>query len=481
VVQNQTDAPMTVRVGVRASNAAITDGAGRELTVPANDRVEVQFPAAAELAGTARFQIVGAATTGGASDAAELALPVWTPATTEAFATYGVIDAGAVRQPIALPGSAGGGAGAGLGVVKQFGGLEITTASTNLQALTDAMLYLVSYRFECSEQRASRVLAIAALRDVLSAFAVADMPSPAALEARVAEDLERLENMQNPDGGFPIWERGRETWPYLSVHVTGALVRAKAKGYQVDKDMLTRALAYLRDIERHYPGYYGEEVRRVISSYALYVRKLAGDVDVAKAQRLLASAGGASKLPIEADGWLLGTLAGQAAAAGERRDLLAHLNNRVSETAGAANFTTSYRDGGHLLLASDRRADGVILESLIQEAEQHDLIPKLVTGLLAHKKAGRWLNTQDNALILLALDRYFQTYEKVTPDFVARVWLGDGYAGDHTFRGRTTETLPARRADGVDGRPARPRQDAGPRATWSCRRTARAGCTTGSA
>ncbi len=439
VVQNQTDAPMTVRVGVRASNAAITDGAGRELTVPANDRVEVQFPAAAELAGTARFQIVGAATTGGASDAAELALPVWTPATTEAFATYGVIDAGAVRQPIALPGSAGGGAGAGLGVVKQFGGLEITTASTNLQALTDAMLYLVSYRFECSEQRASRVLAIAALRDVLSAFAVADMPSPAALEARVAEDLERLENMQNPDGGFPIWERGRETWPYLSVHVTGALVRAKAKGYQVDKDMLTRALAYLRDIERHYPGYYGEEVRRVISSYALYVRKLAGDVDVAKAQRLMASAGGASKLPIEADGWLLGTLAGQAAAAGERRDLLAHLNNRVSETAGAANFTTSYRDGGHLLLASDRRADGVILESLIQEAEQHDLIPKLVTGLLAHKKAGRWLNTQDNALILLALDRYFQTYEKVTPDFVARVWLGDGYAGEHTFRGRQTD------------------------------------------
>ena len=28
--------------------------------------------------------------------------------------------------------------------------------------------------------------------------------------------------------------------------------------------------------------------------------------------------------------------------------------------------------------------------------------------------------------MLLALDRYFHTYEKVTPDFVARVWLGDG-------------------------------------------------------
>src|SRR5262249_34132170 len=132
VVQNQTDAAMTVRVAVRTANASLTQGAGRELSVPANDRVEVRFPAAAELAGRARFQVVG--TSGAASDAAELALPVWTPATTEAFATYGVIDDGApghaIKQPVALPGQ----------VVTQFGGLEVTTASTNLAALTDAVL-----------------------------------------------------------------------------------------------------------------------------------------------------------------------------------------------------------------------------------------------------------------------------------------------------------------------------------------------------
>src|SRR6185436_7007171 len=68
-----------------------------------------------------------------------------------------------------------------------------------------------------------------------------------------------------------------------------------------------------------------------------------------------------------------------------------------------------------------------------------DLIPKLARGLLAHRKAGRWENTQENCWVLLALDRYFNTYEKVTPDFLARVWLGEGYAGEHAFRGRTTE------------------------------------------
>ncbi|MBA3242526.1 MAG: Ig-like domain-containing protein, partial [Acidobacteria bacterium] len=87
VVQNQTDKALEVNVAVRAANAELTDGAGRRVTVPANDRVEVRFPTSASRAGLARFQF--AASSGRHSDAAEIELPVWTPATTEAFATYG--------------------------------------------------------------------------------------------------------------------------------------------------------------------------------------------------------------------------------------------------------------------------------------------------------------------------------------------------------------------------------------------------------
>ena len=427
VVQNQTDAPMTVKVAVRATNAAITDGAGREVSVPANDRVELQFPAAAELAGTARFQIVGAS--GRNSDASELALPVWTPATTEAFATYGVIDDGAIKQPVALPGK----------VVTQFGGIEVTTASTNLQALTDAMLYLVKYPYECAEQRASRIMAIAALKDVLTAFKTKDMPSPTALENTVKVDLERLSQMQNSDGGYAFWDRGHPSNPYLTVHVTNALARAQKKGFAVPQAMIAKAKPYLANIETHYPWFYSKEVRAAISSYALYTRKLLGDLDIAKGQKLLRDTGGVDKVTMETNGWLLGLFAGNKAAEVERKAIVRHALNKVSETAGAANFTTSYGDGGYLLLSSDRRVDSVLLESLIQEQKDLDLIPKVVTGLLAHRKAGRWLNTQENTFALLALDLYFQTYEKVTPDFVARVWLGNDYAGDHAFKGRSTD------------------------------------------
>ncbi len=424
VVQNQTDQPLQVDVAVRAANAQLTEGQGRRVAVPANDRVEVRFPATTTRPGVARFQV--AATSGKWADAAEVSLPVWTPATTEAFATYGEIDAGAIVQPIKAPSDA----------FKEFGGLEVTTSSTQLQALTDAVIYLTQYPFECAEQISSRVLAIAALRDVLDAFDAKGLPKSDELIAAVDRDIKRLQGMQNPDGGFGFWRRDSETWPYLSIHVAHALQRAKEKGFDTPPETLERSKGYLRGIEGHIPRWYSAESRRALIAYALYVRNRMGDRDAAKARSLIASAGGVDKLSLEALGWLTPVLQGdENSLAAIRR----HLNNRVEETAGAAHFTTSYSDGAQVMLHSNRRADAIILESLINDSPKSDLIPKIVRGLLAHRKAGRWTNTQENCFVLLALDRYFQVYEKATPDFVARAWLGDAFAGSQEFRGRSTD------------------------------------------
>jgi len=432
VIQNQTDDAMQVDVAVRVANVRLVGGplqplaAGQRVRVPANDRVEVRFPAETDRAGKAYFQV--AAVSGRWADAAQFELPVWTPATTEAFAVYGEVDQGAVAQPVIAP----------TNVFTQFGGLEITTSSTALQALTDAVLYLVSYPFECSEQLASRILAVAALRDVLTAFKAEGLPSPEEIEAAVARDIELLKGMQNDDGGFPTWRRGDESWPYHSIHVAHALQRARQKGYDVPEEMLARVQQYLRDIESHIPDFYSDQVRRTLIAYALNVRKQMGDADPARARALIQEAG-LEKLSFEAIGWLLPVLSDDPASQEQVAAIRRYLLNRVTETAGAAHFVTSYGDDGYLLLHSDRRVDGILLDALIADQPDSDLIPKLVRGLLGHRKAGRWENTQENVFILLALDRYFKTYEAQTPDFVARIWLGEGYAGDVTFRGRTTE------------------------------------------
>jgi alpha-2-macroglobulin len=161
-------------------------------------------------------------------------------------------------------------------------------------------------------------------------------------------------------------------------------------------------------------------------------------MSAARARRLVASET-VEKLSLEAVGWLLPVLSGDNASIAEVAAIRRHLNNRAEETAGTAHFVTGYADDDYLLLHSSRRADAVILEALIVDRPESDLIPKLVRGLLAHRKRGRWENTQENSFVLLALDRYFRTYEKVTPSFVARAWLGQAYAGEQQFRGRSTD------------------------------------------
>lgn len=423
VIQNQTDKEMVVDVAVRANNLEL-GLAGLRVSVPANDRVELRFPASTLMAGTTTLQV--AAVSGRYADAATLSLPIYTPATTEAFATYGVIDQGAIAQPVQYPD----------GVFPQYGGLEITTSSTALQALTDAVLYLTSYPYECSEQLASRILGIAALRDVLTAFEAEGLPEPAELEAAVVRDIERLAGMQNPDGGFPYWQRGFETSPFNTIHVSHALVRARLKGFDVPDEMLRPALEYLRNIESYYPHWYNANTRRSLSAYAIFVRDLAGESDPQKAESLLREAG-LENLSLDAIGWLWPVIENETRLEEIRR----YVGNRVVETAGAANFTVGYDDQTYLLLASNRRTDAILLNALMEDNPDSDLIPKVVNGLLAHRTKGRWGNTQENVFVLLSLDRYFNTYESQTPDFVARIWLGETYAGAGTFAGRSTERV----------------------------------------
>jgi uncharacterized protein YfaS (alpha-2-macroglobulin family) len=426
VLQNQTDFPLVAEVALRSINLNLTGYKGLRVTIPARDRIEVQFPAAAQNAGTARLQIASVA--GDFTDAVTVEFPVYTPATTEAFATYGVLDEGTIFQPLAAPDD----------VFPQYGGLEINTSSTALQALTDAVLYLVSYPFECSEQLASRILAVAALRDVLTAFEADGLPSPEEMQSAVQRDLGRLQGLQNDDGGFPYWRHGSDSIPFNTIHVAHALQRAELKGFDVPTEMKQPLLQYLQEIEINYPSWYSQNTRWTLSAYALYVRHLMSNSDPDKALNLLNEAG-LDGLGLDGIGWIWPVLQDRPPASDQLKAIRTYVNNHVVETPGAANFTNSYDDQTYLLLSSDRRTDAILLESLITDNPQADLIPKLVNGLMAHRTRGHWSNTQENVFVLLALDHYFNTYETQTPDFIARIWLGDTYAGSQEFRGRTTD------------------------------------------
>ncbi len=423
VIQNTTDQVRTVEVALRSTNLALDGSAGATVDVPANDRLEVRIPVRTEQAGIARWQV--AVSSGDLTDAAQGEFPVYTPATREAFATYGVLDSGSISQPLTAP----------VNVFSQFGGLEVTTSSTAVSALTDAVRYINDYRYTSSDALASRIIAITALDSVLDAFDAPELPGPQVLRDRVQSDVDELVSLQNDDGGFPWWRRNRPSIPWASAQAAHALVLAEQSGATVPNAARTNALTWLESIEQVMPSWYDQPTRNALSAYAMHVRHLAGDSDTAKAARLHPEL--IANEQLDALAWLWPVVAADSTLDEETERFL---NNRVTETPNGATFTTSYGEQGWLLLHSDRRTDAIVLQALLSQRPNSDLIPKTLNAILATRdRAGRWANIQENSFILLAGSSYFEAFEDVEPAFVARVWLGDTYAAEQTFEGRQTD------------------------------------------
>ena len=431
VLQNQTDKDMMVDVIAEATGVTLNGPTGQRVKVPANERVEVLFGAETDGVGQAQFRF--GAVSGSFSDAATVSLPVYTPASTEDFAAYGQVEGSeAVKQMIKRPDD----------VWPQFGGLEVSLSSTALSELTDAFLYLYQYPYECSEQKSSRILAMVAMEDVLSAFNPDAMPSKAAIRQRLTADIKQLERLQGPDGGWDYWKRGSETEPFVTVHVMHALTRAKMAGYEVDPLVLSSGLDYLKSIEgkckvRSYALYSTQSC----IAYALYVRNLLKEPDLASAKALFNKIKNDQHLEMESLGWLWPTFAQHAKGSPELREFKRLVLNKATETGDKAQFTTEVgeTDGTYITLHSARRTDAILLSALLQDDPTNQLNTKLVRGLLAHRTKGRWNNTQENIWILLALQSYFQAYEKQTPNFLAGLWLDETYLGEEQFAGRSAK------------------------------------------
>ena len=162
---------------------------------------------------------------------------------------------------------------------------------------------------------------------------------------------------------------------------------------------------------------------------------LAGDTDANKARNLLQEAS-LEKLSLGIVGLALGSAWGTI-----------RLQRRFASTSITGLWkrpllpTSPPATATRLICCSTPTAVPMVSSSIPSSARtpDNDLIPKVVNGLLAHRSRGHWRNSQEDIFILLALDRYFNTFEAQTPDFVARIWLGDTFAGEQEFVGRSTD------------------------------------------
>ncbi len=440
VVENQTLSDQTVTLFLQSYGLELAyqeDGLNFDavlMTVPAQSRQLVARPANAAFTGTQ--QLIVSAFNGQLQDHVQLEFPVFTPAAKEGFATYGIVEDELVLQTFKWP----------TDIHSDFGGLSVSVSSTLLNSLADGYLDTFTNQWLSTEALASRIMASAALREVIPVFSLPDLPSVQEIDGMVQANILQVQEYQNPDGGFPLWPRKAsyaESWPFASVYVLHALIEARAAGYEVSDQVLTNGLSYLADIRSMFPNYYSQSTRDLIEAYALYARALQKDVDIQAALRIVSSRDWQLQSG-EALAWVIQVLSMSTGNEEKVLDIWGFLLDRVDETAGKANFATGYREEeGHLILSSDKRTGAIMLQALIRTRPETDLMPKLVAGLLADRRRGHWGSTQSNVFVILAMRDYFRRFENIQPDFKGRAWLDETLIYDESFAGRSLATKQA--------------------------------------
>lgn len=427
IIQNTTASDITASVVVDTGNLTVEGTVGRRVTVPANNRVLVPFDAKADLAGVAHYRV--AVVSDGPADAAQASFPVYTPATSEAFATYGEIDSGAIRIPILQPQN----------VYPQFGGLEVQTSSTVLQSLTDAVLYLDEYEYDSADRYSSRILGLLALSDVLAEFEVEGLQSRAEIDRAIERDIKALLQLQLPgEGVFRPYSSARQASPYQSVLATHALVMADQAGYAVNPDALRQAIDVMNWIEQYQFGDWSPRVSLGLQAYATHVLHLAGQPNRDKASSVMDQLLEVEGTAVDSLALLWPTLSSDSS---RNDEIQRRIRNAAVDQAGTVTFATGYTQDDYYLYPSSMKSDAIVVAALLAEDPSSDLIAKAVRGINAGRTNGRWTNVQENAFVLIALRSYFDTFESVDPDFVARTWLGDVLATEGQFSSRSTDIL----------------------------------------
>lgn len=466
-VTNETGKKGAVTVRIQMTGAKPLGPVTRKVTLAPGQTEEVRFRVSVLHPGRARFRFLGYL--GSETDAVEKAIPVNLPATTEAFATYGVTES-SVAQPVLPPKDA----------LTSFGGLEMSFSSTALTGMQDAVRYLVTYPWECTEQTASRVIPLFALRRILPAFRLLGKMNEEGtahavsvpkrfLKARkglsrtqiereylewLAKDgIRKLVAYQRPGGGYGYWGHASRSWPYPTAWAFFALLRAKEAGYAVPDRTLARAARWLsnflnyRSWWRRY-GWVYSRTMRVMAAWLLTEVRDAPFVSarVKKRMHLTKHLGrlyaARNKLPLFAKAWLMQAIFRLEGKRGKVRELLRLIDNAaIIDTPYKVHFTEVATESLRLLFHSESRTDAIVLAALMEVQPDYPLVTKVVRGLIEARVRGRWESTQANAYALLSLSRYYKHYEKVVPDYALRAWLGAGFIGQTRFRGRSMRVV----------------------------------------
>ena len=284
--------------------------------------------------------------------------------------------------------------------------------------------YLSSYPYGCTEQTISAAWIKLATPELISGKQKTTKEEKETIKDEITKTLQKLAARQNYDGGFVKWQGENRSQQFESIYALHFMAEADMEGVKVPEETITAAKKYVRRILSSAPSdsesekEYKELLTR--KAYACYALALAGDEQLSWMENLREKAA-----QLEPEGRLY--LASAYAVTGNKKDakaLTCYTPSGIKDPATDSNYGSDLKNEALLMLALAN------IDPVSKETAAQALVLTDKTEKTPH------LNTQESAMVILALSKYFVTYH-IFEEPAGEIKINGGSAGKINWNNKT--------------------------------------------
>jgi uncharacterized protein YfaS (alpha-2-macroglobulin family) len=425
-VTNNSPRNLVVKVDVEATGVERVEATDpvKTISLKPGETLPVWFQFSKKSEGEMRF--VFKAVAGPFEDGLEAVVPMRLPRVSEAMATSGKVEEKSVKEQVIVPEN----------TLRSKDRIEIGLASSAMVGVKRNFDILQEFPYDCLEQRISKQYPLLASGEFLRTYGLLTMEEKEITE-RIKTLLKRMPKYQKSGGGFVYYPDSIHPSAYLSCYATEFLLDAKMKGFSVDQQMLTKAKKYLQQvakktIDSYYP--YSRNLYFLLQSYAVYVLSKDGILLKDVVNNLFEVR---DRVPFSGLAHLL-------AALNRKHDLPTYmpavltktLLNKMKDEPTASHFENHEDRYWWCVHGSNVKTTAVVFKALLDVYQKFPYAEKIARWLTTTTRQKRWLSTQEHIRLFMAFTKYYQVYEKESPDFIAEVLLNKKVKISQSFRGR---------------------------------------------
>jgi hypothetical protein len=421
IAHNYLETAKDVTFALDVSGVDVIGGQTQKINIPAKGESWVDWRVKARATGN--VVLTAKALTNEESDALEMTLPVLPFGVKQRAAGAGVVFSGAGQNQWNFGYPAGADAGSR--------GLTITVAPSVAGTVFDALDYLTSYPWGCTEQTMSSFLPDLIVTRAVDKLHLKSPIDRATLNDMVSAGIERLQNYQHDDGGWGWWPDDPSR-VFMTAYVVSGLGQAKEAGYKFNSYKTDQGRAWLQAaLAAH------TEMIPDLRAYVVYALATTGG-----APKDALDKAWSSRDKLSDEGIALVGLALDAAGDGRAHDAALLLEKKATTDDSDAYWTGNY--DGLMEYWDDTSAEttAFALKLLVRQDRSSGLLPKAAVWLGKHRDGDYWYSTKQTAMVISGLTDYLTLSGELANSSDVEVLLNGASVGKRHFGPEDAFALP---------------------------------------